>query len=350
MKTMIYISFLIFFITLLGACQQSASSTEKAAPPVVWTVHPLADADRAPLRLVGVVEPMRQSHMGFQVAGRIMARHVEVGDSVHAGQLLYQLDDRDYRLALKNLQAQLQAVTSDLNTAQKDLKRLQDLLQHKLVSQQQVDAALNRVQLLQAQRQGLLPQIETAQNRLAYTRLKASEDGVVLARQGEVGEVVAVGTPVVTLALGAQKGLALDWPVAMGEPPKTLSVRLDGRQMTLSQDYLSVQVDARSHTRRVRYRLPEAIGTLGEIVPVTVQTGAGMPLWRVPSTALQLADGQAYLYKVTDQQTLSRVPVEVVRMGHRQAWVKGALSGQDQIVRMGVHLLRPGEAVRVGTP
>ncbi len=332
----------------------SAVSAEAGGVPqrsqVVWVVHPIPVQDRHALQLIGVVTPKRQSTLGFQVAGRIVERRVEVGDRVEAGTVLYRLDDRDYRLALQNLQAQLEAVTSDLQTARRDLARLQDLLRRKLVSQQQVDAAQNRVVMLQAQRQSLLPQIETARNRLAYTVLRAPAAGTVLTRRGEVGQVVAAGTPVVSLALGDETLLALDWPEHAGIPPRTLSISGKNRPLTLPLAYTAAQADPHTHTRRVYYTLPADAAAWGQTLPVAVQVGKEEPLWRVPITAVQMANGQAYLLKVTAEKTLARVPVEVVRLGHNEAWVRGGLQKQDAIVRMGVHVLRPGQIVRVGQP
>jgi multidrug efflux system membrane fusion protein len=278
-----------------------------------------------------------------------VARAVEVGDRVHAGDVLYRLDDRDYRLALNNLQAQLRAMESDLQTARKDLARLQDLLARKLVSQQQVDAAQNRVVVLEAQRQSLLPQIETARNRLTYTVLKAPADGIVIARQAEVGQVVAAGTPVLTLGLGDETVLELDWPTQAGTPPATMTARLNGQEKTLTLAYAAPAALPTSHTRTVRYHFGSERDAWGQILPVEVQTG-GESAWRVPVTAVQMEGKKAYLFRVNGQQVLERVPVTVERVAHDIAWVLGPLTAKDRIVRMGMHVLRPGQDVRVGQP
>ncbi|SIN88632.1 membrane fusion protein, multidrug efflux system [Sulfurivirga caldicuralii] len=351
MKKTAYALFLIPFVFLLSGCQQQAEAPVQAdVPPVVWTVNPVTDKARHSLTLTGVLKPLRESAVGFQVAGRIVARAVEVGDTVRAGDVLYRLDDRDYRLALNNLQAQLRAVDSDLQTARKDLVRLQDLLARKLVSQQQVDAAQNRVVVLEAQRQSLLPQIETARNRWSYTVLKASADGVVMARQAEVGQVVTAGTPVMTLGLGDETVLELDWPNGAGTPPATLTARLNGQEKTLSMAYAAPAARPTSHTRTVRYHIGSEMVAWGQILSVVVRTGREKSLWRVPVTAVQMEGKKAYLFRVNGQQVLERVPVTVERVAHDVAWVQGPLTAKDRIVRMGVHVLRPGQTVRVGQP
>ena len=325
----------------LGACKKEEGSA--VPPPVVWTVAPQKMAMTAALELTGQVVAPRQSALGFQVPGRIVERRVEVGDRIRAGQVLMTLDDRDYRLKVDNIEAQLAATASDLQTAKRDLRRLQDLLQRKLVSQQQVDNARNLVTKLQAQLNALEPQLAQARNQLAYTRLKAPYDGVVTARQADVGQVVGAGTPVVSVAAD-ERVAQFDWPETAGRPPRQATLILGSTSISATLDYVAPTADPASRTFVVRYRLKPGAASPGRSVQLRAKA-TGEPLWRVPATALRMEKGHAFLLRVTEGR-IQPVEVAVVRMDSDHAWVHGALRSDMPIVAMGVHVLTGGQKVR----
>lgn len=203
------------------------------------------------LRIAGNIEA-HESVVGFKVPGRIMDLPVQEGQYVTKGDLLARLDDEDYRqqvsvdeatvhakeaelkLALAGSRKQeIQAAKQSLIDARSDLElkraefhRRQALLDEQAVSQEDVHTAETLMERAEATYQRLketygqvvegtrkeeiavqranlqLAQehLEMAQVNLSYTILSAPISGVVLVRQAELGEVVAPGTPVVTIA------------------------------------------------------------------------------------------------------------------------------------------------------
>ena len=203
------------------------------------------------LRIAGNIEA-HESVVGFKVPGRIVELPVQEGQYVDKGDLLARLDDDDYRqqvsmdkatirtreaelkLALAGSRKQeIQAAKQSLIDAQSDreLKRAefhrrQALLSEQAVSQEDVHSAETLMKRAEATYQRIketydqivegtrkeeiavrranlqLAQehLEMAHVNLSYTVLSAPISGVVLVRQAELGEVVAPGTPVVTIA------------------------------------------------------------------------------------------------------------------------------------------------------
>ena len=193
-----------------------------------------------------------ESVVSFKVQGRIVALPIEEGQYVKQGDLLARLDDDDYRqqvgvdeatvrtreaeleLALagsrvQEIQAAKQTLLdaqADLELKQKEFRRRQALLAEQGVSREDVDSAASQLKRAQAtyervkqthdqivegtrkeeisvRRANLQLAREALQMsrvKLAYTVLSAPVSGVVLVRQAELGEVVAPGTPVVTIA------------------------------------------------------------------------------------------------------------------------------------------------------
>lgn len=210
--------------------------------------------DRAPdtsLRISGNVEA-HESVVSFKVQGRIVELPVQEGQYVKQGDLLARLDDDDYRqqvsmdeatvatreaelqLALAGSRVQeIQAAKQTLIDARADLelkrtefKRRQALLAEQGVSKEDVDSAATQLKRAQATyervkhthdqivegtrkeeiavRQANLQlareHLQMSRVKLAYTVLSAPLSGIVLVRQAELGEVVAPGTPVITIA------------------------------------------------------------------------------------------------------------------------------------------------------
>jgi HlyD family secretion protein len=203
------------------------------------------------LKVSGNIEA-HESLVGFKVPGRIVALPVEEGQTVEPSTLLARLDDADYLQRVKideatvkvkqdeltlslagtrrqEIQSAHQAVLdaqADLRLKQVDYQRAESLFKEDALSAQSRDIAatdlarararyesakqaydqavegtrkeqiaINRAGVGQAEQNLKLARIE-----LGYTVLRAPESGVILVRQAELGEVVAPGTPVVTLA------------------------------------------------------------------------------------------------------------------------------------------------------
>lgn len=201
------------------------------------------------LRLAGHVETI-ETDLAFKVAGKVKKVYFEEGETVKAGQLVAELEDEDlaqevslreaalaaaqaglaklttgYRpQELKEAEAALAAAEADLKDKARDLKRQQELNQRGASPQATLDkaslaqkvAAENAVrarQQLSLIREGFRTEdiaaaraqvdqaqaaLDLARIRLGYAKLMAPVDGVVLVREGEPGEVLAVGAPVVT--------------------------------------------------------------------------------------------------------------------------------------------------------
>jgi RND family efflux transporter MFP subunit len=127
--------------------------------------------------------------VGFQVAGRIVERAVNAGDSVRAGQVLFRLDGSDYARALDSAAAQTGAARSAAATQAADLARSRDLLAQGFISQAEFDQQKAATDQAQAQlRAGA--QRGTAAAQVGRTVLTAPRAGVVTQVEGEVGQVV----------------------------------------------------------------------------------------------------------------------------------------------------------------
>ena len=79
------------------------------------------------LVLAGTVVPRIETNLGFRVAGKIIARSIDVGTVVKPGDLIAQLDPADYRLAVDNARAALASAEADYARAKADHERYLNL-------------------------------------------------------------------------------------------------------------------------------------------------------------------------------------------------------------------------------
>jgi RND family efflux transporter MFP subunit len=140
-----------------------------------------------------------------QITGTVAAVLIEEGDHVKEGQVIGRLDDTAQRAGLAQAQAQLHSAQALLLQAQaqlaqnqRDVKRAEDLLERKLVSEQAVELARTQVEAQTAQVQAQRKQIDlaeanvrSAQVQLDYCTVRAPFTGVVIAKAAQVGEIIS---------------------------------------------------------------------------------------------------------------------------------------------------------------
>lgn len=225
-----------------------------------------------PLEYIGNTRPIREVSLRAQAEGRLLKLNVDVGDSVRQGQILAQLDDTLLVTALKQAQAELGALNSEvsrlqaqvenakirsqqarleLQQADTEASRLSGLSKTGAISEQQEQLAQTVAATAQQNLLSALKQISTeeqavaaakdrvraqqavvAQNqeRKSYALLASPITGVVLERVTEPGNLVPPGSEV--LKLGDFKSVKVELGVSDRELAKiqvgqSVSVRLD---------------------------------------------------------------------------------------------------------------------------
>ena len=168
---------------------------------------------QTPLVLSGTVQARVQADLGFRVGGKIIRRPVDIGRHVKAGDVLAEIDPADLRLSEAAAEAGLRGAQASATQAEADLRRYQVLGPNSpayLPSEYDRRLAAARVaqeQVIQAQRQ-----LDLARDQRSYGVLTADADGIVAAVPGQVGQVVAAGQSVVTLAHSEEIEIVADVP------------------------------------------------------------------------------------------------------------------------------------------
>ncbi len=353
----------LFLCTLaLGAALAGCSRPEPPPEPVraVKLLTVGASEVQAQRLFAADVRARVESRLGFRVAGKLVQRPVELGQAVRAGQLLAQLDARDYRLAVQAAQAQVAAATTQRDLAQADYERFAQLKAQNFISGAELDRRRASLQAAQAQLTQALAQASGQGNQENYTQLRADADGVVTAIEAEPGQVLEPGQTVLRLAQDGARDAVFAVPedlVSQLRVGQEVAVRPWGgaaegvAKLRATVRDIAASADPVTRTFTVKAALSGSpLPPLGATLTVYPSAFApsGVQALRLPTSALW-AQGQQTAVWVFDaaSSTVRAQVIEVAQVDGNEVLVRAGLQAGAQVVATGVHVLAPGQKVSI---
>lgn len=176
--------------------------------PVAYRTAPVEKGSiLASVGATGTINPVTSVQIGAQVTGKIISLHADFNSEVKAGEVIAHIDPslfqtkRDQAAAnLLNTKAMWSKARADLAQRKRELDRTQQLFSRELVSQNELDVATTAYEGAEAQLKVAAAQIkqaqallDTANLDLKYTVIRSPVDGIVIARNVEVGQTVTSG-------------------------------------------------------------------------------------------------------------------------------------------------------------
>ena len=186
-------------VCLLGSCAGEQQSTPFLRS--VYTTHPFTRGEESSSIYSGIVEESHDVGLGFKTAGQLKKILVEEGDFVRKGELLAELDDVDYQLAVDALQIQYEQLKDEV-------ARTKQLFEERSVSANDYEKATAGLQQLAIQ-------LQANQNKLAYTKLYAPADGYIEAVNFSPAEMVDAGRAVFELLDVSHMEVTADIPASL---------------------------------------------------------------------------------------------------------------------------------------
>lgn len=337
---------------LLAACERPAPPPHPPRPALVVTVG--SGCTSAPTVLVGEVRSRYETAQGFRIAGKIVERRVEIGNTVKKGQVLARVDPSDAGLSALAAQAAVAAAEADLALAQTELDRQHKLHERKFVSGTALDMQEAQFKSAEARLDQARAQASVAGNQSRYTSLTADRDGVITDIRAEPGQVVEAGEAVVHIAVPEAMEVAVAIPesrmtgIAVG---KKAEIRLwVSRETSYRGKVREVAPAADSATRtfqaRVAFEQEDAALRLGMTAGVRF-LHEGNPGFLLPPAAVSQHNGRPVVWVVDPKtQQVQPQPVETGPFREDGVLIAQGLMGGEQIVAAGVHALTPGLVVR----
>lgn len=339
--------FLSALVLAMSGCSRDDSSEAPAeTAPWVRTVAVRSNGVSG-VELTGRVRARYETPVAFQVDGRIAARRVDAGQTVKAGDVLFELDPKDLREGVRAAEAAREAAQAALQTAQDDLARQRDLLERRFISRQGYDRAVLLERAARAELKAADAGLDQARNALGYAVLRAERAGVLIDVQAELGQVVDTGQTLATLAVAGEREIEVALPDGTQPPQRGRALAADGTVVDIELREVAGAADPASLTWRARYALKDGGAfTLGSVVRVQLQdaTQSGR-VFVVPIGALDERENGPRIWRVVDGKA-QPLPVSVVSVAQETARITADLPDDARVVAFGTHLLTPDMAVR----
>lgn len=343
---------------LLAACQPAPAPVEPVRAVRVLTVA--AGQAEAFHEYAAEVRARTESRLGFRVAGKLIRRQAELGQAVRTGQMLAQLDPQDLKLAQDTAQAALRAAQAnlDLNTA--EFAKFKELRDQNFISALELERRETALKSARAQFEQARAQAGVQGNLAGYATLTADVAGVVTGIDAEPGAVLAAGTPVLRLAHDGPRDAVFSVPedqVAALRPlvgkSSALKVRLwgDDARAPLAATLREVAAAADPTTRTFLAKADlgsQTAARLGQTASVRVDRAAIGGVVKLPLAAVAESKGQPVVWLLDRAaMTVRPQPIQVAGADGNQVLVAGGVSPGQTLVAAGVHLLTPGQKVKL---
>ncbi|MEE4947875.1 efflux RND transporter periplasmic adaptor subunit [Pseudomonas alliivorans] len=306
-------------------------------------------------RFAGSIQPQYEVPLGFRVAGRIATRQAEVGKAVRKGDLLATLETSEQQNQLHARQAELSKAHASWQQVRDEQLRYQQLFERGVGSRARLDQLSSDLRNQDALQQRADIALQQARDHLSYTRLLAEFDGLVTDWRAEVGQVMAAGEPVVSLARPESRETVVDLPVGLvasltDHAQIRVSLPLNPQVSVTAQiRQLSPQIDATTRTQRVRLTLNHTpdLFRIGSTVSVEI-SGSAPTSHRLPGSAVVQREGNAQVWVIdTRTSTLSPRVIQVLARNGSTVQVEGELQVGDKVVTAGVNTMQPGQKIRM---
>jgi RND family efflux transporter MFP subunit len=339
----------------LAACKEEKTGEVGEPVRLVRTLTVTDGAATRALRYSGSVRARVETALGFRVPGKIVERLVDVGERVASGRPLARLDPTDLRLSLQTAEANVAAARARVKVTEDARARARALNTKGYMADSSFDQADLAYDQAKAALEAAAYARDQAANQIGYADLGADADGIVTEIRADVGQVVAAGTPVVTLARDDEKEVAIAVPeqdVVHFTKDQKVSVRFWAeRDLVLAGVVREIagSADPASRTYGIRVSLPEdARVRLGmtATVEATVPVSEGAIV--LPVAALAGEPGHPRVW-IVDPATTTVAPRDIVLGPVAPDGVR-VLSGVkpgEVIVTAGTQFLTPGRKVRL---
>jgi HlyD family secretion protein len=370
--------FPLLFLTLISCSSsednvQPVKKKEFALPVQVGKIVRMNVADE--VRAVGNIQAEKRVVVNSEVRGKITRIAVEEGMKVKAGDLLAQIDPREFELVHERLRADLTSIQKEyqkaqgglrpedkqmlearmhadesaLNLANIELNRTQNLVAEKVLSQSALDSAKDRVrqadeslkaskaelaagmkarsediEKLESDMQAIRKRVAVAKLNLSKVNVKAPFAGVIIAKEIEQGAFAEAGTPIVRMIGSSRLKAVLEMPQSHRNKLKKLKgawflareLGLKFEQNKNLQRLIRVIPDANifSGNIKVQIDLPDANSSLfpGLTLESTLNFGMRKNVLHVPAVSLVISEKGTVVYVVKDDKA-HRVPVKAFK-------------------------------------
>ena len=338
--------------------QEVIKCTDAQAIPTVALAQMLPGSSHQTLTLPGNIQPFNKAAIYARVNGYVKSWDHDIGSPVKAGQVLATIDAPDLDQQLGQAKATLASVKANEQIATLTANRNNVLVQKQIVAQQLADQTTADAAAKKAvvdANEANVRQLETMQS---FKTLAAPFDGVVTARNVELGMLINSGgsgqalfeiSDLSRVRIYVQVPQSFSAGLVPGMKATFEMPQYPGVQFDATLSHISKSINASSHSMQVELQADNAAGKFfgGSYCNVHFEIPADPNLIKIPSTAL-VTGNQATQVATLDSE--DKVVLKSVQLGRDlgdSVEVIAGLSPNDRIINSPPETLAAGDTVRL---
>ena len=349
-----------FILSVAGCAKKEQQAGPQAT--LVRTMKVITRTTPIVYDYTGFVEATQEMNLAPQVTGQIVGKYFKGGDTVQAGQVLYEIDPRTYKANLLSAEGNLASARVALANAEMDAERYTKLYEQNAVSKQMLDNAVTARDQARASVKALEGLLLNAQINMEETKVTAPFTGRTDTSSLEVGNYVAAGQSVLTKISNTDPVFV---KFSIAEPEYlTLAAASDGNGAAL--DNLSA-VLANGETYGLKGKVAEVnrgisdnTGTLTikatfqnpkkELLPgmfahIQATGGVRENALLIPQRSVTELMYKNFVYVVGADNKVIMKEIKLGQKVGRLIMVNGGLTGEETLVVEGVGKMRQGALV-----
>ncbi|MCU0433560.1 MAG: efflux RND transporter periplasmic adaptor subunit [Bacteroidia bacterium] len=311
----------------------------------VKVMNPIFSSQTGVITAGGQFTTDDETMLSFKTGGIISAVLVKEGDAVRRGQLLATLDVTEIS-ALAN-QARL-----GLEKAERDLKRATNLHRDSVATLEQLENARTARDLAQQQ-------LRAAEFNLQHSEIRAVNDGYILRKFANAGQLAGPGTPV----FQTNGATSRKWLMRLGVSDREWAQIANGDSATITTDAFPNRTLSAIVSRRAESADPYTgafiieltVNVTGDVKPAagmfgkaTIKASAKQDAWEIPYTALLDGNaGEGFIFVTTDGKTAERIPVKIASIAANTVRLSDGPKHGQRIIVSGSAYLTHGSPIRI---
>lgn len=342
------ISLFIIGIVFFSSCSKKAETTtipksNEAIPVKIVALN--KSLVKSSIHASGQFTTDDETLLSFKTGGIINNVYVKEGDKVRKGQLLATLD-------LTEISAQVNQAQIAVNKAKRDNQRAENLYKDSVATLEQLQNSKSALEISQQQ-------LAAAKFNLSYSEIRATNDGVILKRIANAGQIVGSGMPVLQTSSKGSKDWILrvavsdkEWAQCSINDKAKINIEafnlnnIDGFIYAKSENADpmtgSFNIDIKLNNTR---KFNIASGMFGK---AEIMNSHKTNVWQIPYDAL--LDGNAnsgFVFVTRNNKNALKVPVKISSIDRDYVLISEGLNGYNSLIVSGSAYLTDGSTIQV---
>lgn len=364
-KLVLFWSISMGSLILLIGCNAASTANDAAEPRVERTipVTRLIGMDTTVYKeYIADIQAFKNVELRSRLTGFLESIHVDEGSYVQKGQVLFRVNEEEYRAELAKTRALLSSAEAEAKKIELELERTKQLVEKEIVSNMEYELLQVQLRAAEAKIAEAKALVQQARNQLSFAQIRAPFNGRINRILLKEGSLLHEGSLLTTISdlnqinvyfdISEAEYLSLVKEAGFDRNSYKKDVKLilaNGDEYPHSGVAEIVESEFESQTGSIslRARFPNIKGLLshGASGRIAVPTKTGELLFVHQKSVMEIQD-KTYVYTLEQDSTVKMVPFEAgPRVGHFYV-VNGGLEPNKKVVFEGVQSLRDGMKIK----